>query len=84
LSEICCEHPLQLSVIPAITCEVAFPGDLAVHILGEAATELIHIGQAVFNPKGSIDYFILNTSNYPTLAEAYKIAGLDAWNPMTR
>lgn len=56
---------------------------LGVHILGEGATELIHIGQAVLNLKGTIDYFIQNTFNYPTLAEAYKIAGLDAWNRMT-
>jgi NAD(P) transhydrogenase len=57
---------------------------LGVHILGEGATELIHIGQAVLNLKGTIDYFIQNTFNYPTLAEAYKIAGLDAWNRMAR
>ena len=53
---------------------------LGVHIIGEGATELIHIGQAVLNLKGTIDYFIENTFNYPTLAEAYKIAALDAWN----
>ncbi|MPT24575.1 MAG: Si-specific NAD(P)(+) transhydrogenase [Starkeya sp.] len=57
---------------------------LGVHIVGEGATELIHIGQAVLNLRGTIDYFIENTFNYPTLAEAYKIAGLDAWNRMTR
>jgi NAD(P) transhydrogenase len=45
---------------------------------------VIHIGQAVLNLKGTIDYFIQNTFNYPTLAEAYKIAGLDAWNRMSR
>jgi NAD(P) transhydrogenase len=55
---------------------------LGVHIVGEGATELIHIGQAVLNLKGTIDYFIENTFNYPSLAEAYKIAGLDAWNRM--
>ena len=57
---------------------------LGVHIIGEGATELIHIGQAVLNLQGTIDFFIENTFNYPTLAEAYKIAGLDAWNRMTR
>ncbi|MBH0237079.1 Si-specific NAD(P)(+) transhydrogenase [Methylobrevis albus] len=57
---------------------------LGCHIVGEGATELIHIGQAVLNLKGTIDYFIENTFNYPTLAEAYKIAGLDAWNRMSR
>lgn len=55
---------------------------LGVHIVGEGATELIHIGQAVLNLKGKIDYFIENSFNYPTLAEAYKIAALDAWNRM--
>jgi NAD(P) transhydrogenase len=55
---------------------------LGVHIVGEGATELIHIGQAVLNLKGTLDYFIENTFNYPTLAEAYKIAALDAWNRM--
>jgi len=55
---------------------------LGVHIVGEGATELIHIGQAVLNLKGTLDYFVENTFNYPTLAEAYKIAALDAWNRM--
>ncbi len=53
---------------------------LGVHIIGEGATELIHIGQAVINLGGTLDYFIDNSFNYPTLAEAYKIAALDAWN----
>ena len=57
---------------------------LGVHIVGEGATELIHIGQAVLNLGGTLDYFIENTFNYPTLAEAYKIAALDAWNRMYR
>ena len=55
---------------------------LGVHIVGEGATELIHIGQAVLNLEGTLDYFVENTFNYPTLAEAYKIAALDAWNRM--
>jgi len=53
---------------------------LGVHILGEGATELIHIGQAVLNIKGGIDYFIQNTFNYPMLAEAYRSRG---WMPGT-
>lgn len=57
---------------------------LGVHIVGEGATELVHIGQAVLNLHGTLDYFIENTFNYPTLAEAYKIAALDAWNRMGR
>lgn len=55
---------------------------LGVQIVGEGATELIHIAQAVLNLKGTVDYFVKNTFNYPTLAEAYRIAGLDAFNRM--
>jgi NAD(P) transhydrogenase len=57
---------------------------LGVHIVGEGATELIHIGQAVLNLKGKLEYFIENTFNYPTLAEAYKISALDAYNRLAR
>lgn len=57
---------------------------LGAHIVGEGATELIHIGQAVLNLNGTLDYFVENTFNYPTLAEAYKIAALDAWNRMPK
>ncbi|MEO1321706.1 MAG: Si-specific NAD(P)(+) transhydrogenase [Pseudomonadota bacterium] len=53
---------------------------LGVHIVGEGATELIHIGQAALVLDGTLSYFIDNVFNYPTLAEAYKIAALDAWN----
>ena len=57
---------------------------LGVHIIGEGATELIHIGQAVINLGGGVDYFVDNSFNYPTLAEAYKVAALDAWNRLQR
>lgn len=57
---------------------------LGVQIMGEGATELIHIGQAVMNHAGTVDYFIENTFNYPTLAEAYKAAGFDAWQRMPK
>ena len=53
---------------------------LGAHIVGEGATELIHIGQAVLAHQGTLDYFVGAVFNYPTLAEAYKIAALDAWN----
>ena len=56
---------------------------LGVHIIGEGATELIHIGQAALVLGGTLDYFIDNVFNYPTLAEAYKVAALDAWNKMS-
>ncbi|PWR00556.1 Si-specific NAD(P)(+) transhydrogenase [Leucothrix pacifica] len=55
---------------------------LGVHIVGEGATELVHIGQAVMAHKGKLNFFIDNTFNYPTLAEAYKIAALDALGRM--
>lgn len=55
---------------------------LGAQIVGEGATELIHIAQAVLNLNGTVEYFVENTFNYPTLAEAYKIAGLDAFNRM--
>lgn len=53
---------------------------LGVHIIGEGAAELIHIGQAVMQLNGCINYFVENVFNFPTLAEAYKIAALNAWN----
>ncbi|WP_297526791.1 Si-specific NAD(P)(+) transhydrogenase [Thiohalobacter sp.] len=56
---------------------------LGVHIIGEGATELIHIGQAVLTLGGTLEYFLENVFNYPTLAEAYKVAALDAWNRLT-
>ena len=55
---------------------------LGVHIVGEGATELIHIGQAVLAHAGKLDFFVDAVFNYPTLAEAYKIAALDAWNKL--
>jgi len=55
---------------------------LGVHVLGEDATELVHIGQAVIALDGGLDFFMDNVCNYPTLAEAYKIAALDACNRM--
>ena len=53
---------------------------LGVHIIGESATELIHIGQAVLAHSGSVAYFRDNVFNYPTLAECYKIAALNGLN----
>jgi NAD(P) transhydrogenase len=55
---------------------------LGVHIIGVGATEAIHIGQAVMGLGGTLDYFIDSVFNYPTLAEAYKVAALDAWNKL--
>jgi len=57
---------------------------LGVHAIGEGATELIHIGQAVMAYCGTIDYFIDTVFNYPTLAECYKVAALDGINRLPR
>jgi NAD(P) transhydrogenase len=53
---------------------------LGVHIIGEGASELIHIGQAVLAFGGPIDYFVNTVFNYPTLAECYKTAAFDGIN----
>ena len=53
---------------------------LGVHIIGEGASELIHIGQAVLSFGGTVDYFVNTVFNYPTLAECYKIAAFDGIN----
>jgi NAD(P) transhydrogenase len=50
---------------------------LGVHIVGEQASELVHIGQLVMNLKGSVHDLVSNVFNYPTLAECYKLAALD-------
>lgn len=53
---------------------------LGIHIIGEGASELIHIGQAVLAFKGTVDYFVNTVFNYPTLAECYKTAAFDGIN----
>ncbi|HBY62585.1 MAG TPA: Si-specific NAD(P)(+) transhydrogenase [Solibacterales bacterium] len=55
---------------------------LGVHIIGEGASELVHIGQAVLSYEGKIDYFVQTVFNYPTLAECYKTAAFDGINRM--
>ena len=55
---------------------------LGVHVLGTGATELVHIGQAVMGTGGTVDYLVDTVFNYPTLAEAYKVAALDAANKL--
>lgn len=56
---------------------------LGVHIIGDGAVELVHIGQAVLSLKGTIDYFVNTVFNYPTLAECYKNAALDGINRLS-
>ena len=53
---------------------------LGVHIVGEGATELVHIGQTVLAFKGSIEFLLTTVFNYPTLAECYKVAALNGIN----
>ncbi len=53
---------------------------LAAHAIGTGATEMIHIAQAVLMLGGTLDYFLNNVFNYPTLAECYKVAALDCDN----
>jgi NAD(P) transhydrogenase len=55
---------------------------LGVHAFGTSATELVHIGQAVMGLGGTVDYLIDQVFNYPTLAESYKVAALDATNKL--
>jgi NAD(P) transhydrogenase len=57
---------------------------LGVHIIGEGAAELVHIGQAVMVLNGTVDYFIENVFNYPTLAECYKAAAFNGINRLAR
>ena len=64
---------------------IVSPGDgklLGVHAFGAGATEVVHIGQAVMGLGGTVDYLIDTVFNYPTLAEAYKVAALDAANKL--
>lgn len=56
---------------------------LGVHVVGTGATELIHIGQAVMELGGGLPYFLRTVFNYPTLAECYKVAALDAFNKLS-
>jgi NAD(P) transhydrogenase len=56
---------------------------LGVHAIGEAATEIVHIGQTVMAFDGTIDYFRDTVFNYPTMAECYKVAALDGLNKLS-
>jgi len=57
---------------------------LGVHVIGESAAEIVHIGQAVLSLGATIEYFRDTTFNYPTFAEAYKVAGLDGLNRIAK
>jgi NAD(P) transhydrogenase len=57
---------------------------LGVHIIGEGACELLHIGQAVMALKGTMEYFVDTVFNYPTLAECYKAAAFNGLNKLSK
>ena len=57
---------------------------LGVHIIGEGASELVHIGQAVMTLGGTINYFVETVFNYPTLAECYKTAAFNGLGRLLR
>jgi NAD(P) transhydrogenase len=57
---------------------------LGVHIIGEGASELLHIGQVVFALNGTIEYFVDTVFNYPTLAECYKAAAFNGLNKVVK
>lgn len=74
----------QLLAAPDGVLKVLFePGSLrvlGVHVIGESASELVHVGQAVLALNGTLEYFRDAVFNYPTLAEAYKVAALNGFN----
>ena len=55
---------------------------LGVHVVGTNATEVVHIGQMVIGLGGTVDHLVDTVFNYPTLAESYKVAALDARNKL--
>jgi len=57
---------------------------LGVHIIGEGASELLHIGQAVMALGGKLEYFVDTVFNYPTLAECYKVAAFNGLNRVAK
>lgn len=77
----------QISYEPVGMLKILFHREtlevLGVHCFGYQASEIVHIGQAIMNQKGeanSIRYFINTTFNYPTMAEAYRVAAFDGLN----
>jgi NAD(P) transhydrogenase len=56
---------------------------LGVYVFGTAATEIVHLGQALMATGATVEYLVDAVFNYPTLTEAYKVAALDATNKLT-
>lgn len=77
----------QIGTEPVGVLKLLFHRDtlevLGIHCFGDQASEIVHIGQAIMNQKGeanTIKYFVNTTFNYPTMAEAYRVAALDGLN----
>lgn len=68
--------------LPKISVHAEHRTLLGVHVFGTNATELVHIGQTVMGLGGTVDYLVDTVFNYPTLAESYKVAALDAANKL--
>jgi len=78
-------RPPRSTLFPYTTLFRSHPGTrevLGVHAIGEGASEIIHIGQAVLTLGGTIEYFRDTVFNYPTLAEGYKVAALNGLNKL--
>ena len=77
----------QIAVEPVGMLKLLFHREtlqiLGVHCFGYQASEIVHIGQAIMNQQGeanTIKYFVNTTFNYPTMAEAYRVAAFDGLN----
>lgn len=77
----------QIGASPVGSLKILFHCDtkeiLGIHCFGERSAEIVHIGQAIMQQKGeanTIEYFIHTTFNYPTMAEAYRVAALNGLN----
>jgi NAD(P) transhydrogenase len=57
---------------------------LGVHVIGESASELVHVGQCCLQLGGTLDFFIQTVFNYPTLGEAYKYAAYNGLQNLAR
>lgn len=57
---------------------------MGIHVIGTSATELVHIGQVAMSFGATVEFFIENVFNYPTLAEAYKVAAYNAFNKLKK
>ena len=72
----------RLRPLLVLAASEAVGGNKAAALRAACATELIHVGQAVMAFGGTVDYLVETVFNYPTLAESYKVAALDAQNKL--